>query len=137
MYLPMFWVLVGTGQKWSRGISMLTEITNLQSLEVITDKGLSLGYVEDVIVDVESGEVYELLISETNEDLVEEGASVGVPFRWVQSISRVVLLKHFPGRIKRREQFEVPAMPADGKRRKLRVVKKDSGDGGMERLSWR
>ena len=116
---------------------MLTEITNLQNLEVITDKGLSLGYVEDVIVDIESGEIYELLISETNEELVEEGASVGVPFRWVQSISRVVLLKHFPGRIKRKEQFEIPTVASDGKRRKLRVVKKDHGDGGVSRLGWR
>ncbi|MGA1866223.1 MAG: PRC-barrel domain-containing protein [Thermoplasmatota archaeon] len=116
---------------------MLTEITNLQNLEVITDKGLSLGYVEDVLVDLETGEVYELLVSETNEELVPDGASVGVPFRWVQSISRVVLLKHFPGRIKRKELFEMPAVAADGKRRKLRVVKKTHGDGGVDRLGWR
>ena len=116
---------------------MLTEITNLQNLEVITDKGLSLGYVEDVIVDLDSGEIYELLVSETNEDLVEDAQSVGVPFRWVQSISRVILLKHFPGRIRRKEQFEVPAVAADGKKRKLRVVKKDFGDGGVSRLGWR
>ena len=116
---------------------MLTEITHLQNLEVLTEKGLSLGVVEDVIVDLENGEIYELLVSDTNPDLVEEGASVGVPYRWVQSISRVILLKHFPGRIKRREQFEIPSLPSDGKRRKLRVVKKDFGDGGVSRLGWR
>ncbi|HHD15891.1 MAG TPA: photosystem reaction center subunit H [Euryarchaeota archaeon] len=116
---------------------MLIEATNLEGLEVITDKGLSLGYVEDVIVDLESGEVYELLVSDTNEELVEDGASVGVPYRWIQSISRVVLLKHFPGKIKRKEQFEIPAVSPDGKRRKLRVVKKQYGDGGVGRLGWR
>ncbi|MGA1820381.1 MAG: PRC-barrel domain-containing protein [Thermoplasmatota archaeon] len=116
---------------------MLTEITNLQNLEVITDKGLSLGYVEDVIVDLESGEVYELLVSETNEELVDDAASVGVPYRWIQSISRVILLKHFPGRVKRKTHFEMPAVAADGKRRKLRVVRKSHGDGGVGRLGWR
>ncbi len=116
---------------------MLTEITHLEGLEVITDKGLSLGYVEDVIVDLDNGEVYELLVSETNDELVEDGASVGVPYRWIQSISRVVLLKHFPGKIKRKEQFEIPSISQDGKRRKLRVVKKDHGDGGVERIGWR
>lgn len=116
---------------------MLTEITTLEGLEVITDRGLSLGYVEDVIVDLENFEVYELLVSETNEELVEDGASVGVPFRWIQSISRVVLLKHFPGKIKRKEQFEIPTVAQDGKRRKLRVVKKEHGDGGVGRLGWR
>ena len=116
---------------------MLTEITHLQNLEVLTDKGLTLGYVEDIIVDLDSGEIYELLVSETNPDLVEEGASVGVPYRWVQSMSRVILLKYFPGRIKRKEQFDIPSLPADGKRRKLRVVKRDHGDGGVNRIGWR
>lgn len=116
---------------------MLTEINNLQGLEVITDKGLNLGYVEDVIVDLDDGEIYELLVSETNPDLVPDGSSVGVPYRWVQSISRVILLKHFPGKIKRKEQFDIPSLPADGKKRKLRVVKKDFGEGGVSRLGWR
>ena len=116
---------------------MLTEITNLEGLEVITDKGLSLGYVEDVIVDLDNMEVYELLVSETNEDLVEDGASVGVPYRWIQSISRVVLLKHFPGKIKRKQEMEIPAVATDGRKRKLRVVKKEHGDGGVARLGWR
>jgi sporulation protein YlmC with PRC-barrel domain len=118
-------------------MQMLTEITQLEGLEVITDKGLSLGYVEDVIVDLENGEIYELLVSETNEEIVEDGASVGVPYRWIQSISRVVLLKHFPGKIRRKEQFEIPAVAQDGRRRKLRVVRKEHGDGGVGRLGWR
>ena len=116
---------------------MLTEITNLEGLEVITDKGLSLGYVEDVIVDLDNMEVYELLVSDTNEEIVEDGASVGVPYRWIQSISRVVLLKHFPGKIRRKQEMEIPAVATDGRKRKLRVVKKEHGDGGVGRLGWR
>ncbi len=116
---------------------MLTEVTNLQGLEVITDKGISLGIIEDAVVDLDNGEVYELIITETNEDLVEDGASVGVPYRWIQSVSRVVLLKYFPGRIKRKDQLEIPSISADGKRRKLRVVKKRWGDGGVGRTGWR
>ena len=116
---------------------MLTEVTNLQEREVITDKGVSLGIIEDVIIDLESGEVYEMLVSDTNEELVEEGVSVGVPYRWVQSIDRVVLLKHFPGKIKRKDQIEIPQIATDGKKRKLRVVKKDHGEGGISRMGWR
>ena len=116
---------------------MLTEVSNLQGLEVITDKGVSLGVIEDTVIDLEGGEIYEVLVTETNEELVEGGVNVGVPFRWIQSISRVVLLKHFPGRIKRKDQIEIPSMAADGKRRKLRVVRKRWGDGGMSRTGWR
>jgi len=42
---------------------MLTEVTNLQGREVITDKGVSLGIIEDTILDLETGEVYELLVT--------------------------------------------------------------------------
>lgn len=116
---------------------MLTEITNIQNMEVITDKGLSLGRVEDAIIDLDNGEVYELFISETNPELVDDNANVGVPFRWIQSISTVILLKHFPGRIRRRQEIEIPALPVDGRKRKLRVMKKDSGEGGLSRTGWR
>jgi sporulation protein YlmC with PRC-barrel domain len=116
---------------------MLTEVTNLQEREVITDKGISLGIIEDVIIDLEAGEIYELLISDTNEELVEEGVSVGVPYRWVQSLDRVVILKHFPGRIRRKDQIEIPQVATDGRKRKLRVVKRASGDQGIARMGWR
>ncbi len=116
---------------------MLTEITNLQGLEVITEKGISLGIIEDSVVNMDDGEIYELLITETNEEMVEDGVNVGVPFRWVQSVSKVVLLKYFPGKIKRKDQMDIPAMPADGRKRKLRVVRKNSGDLGVDRMGWR
>jgi len=116
---------------------MLTEISNIQNMEVITDKGLSLGIVEDAIVDLETAEVYELLVTQTNPDLVDDGANVGVPYRWIQSISKVILLKHFPGRIKRRAEIEIPALPMDGRKRKLRVMRKEGGEGGLSRTGWR
>ncbi|HDD59789.1 MAG: PRC-barrel domain-containing protein [Thermoplasmata archaeon] len=113
---------------------MLTEITNLYGLEVITNKGVLLGYVDRVIIDVEKGEIYEVVITNTNPELVEGGLDVGIPFRWIQSISRVILLRYFPGRIRRK-------MPAEGAypprtRRKLRVVRKPWGEGGISRVGW-
>ena len=118
---------------------MLTEIHNFQGMQVITDKGVNLGTVEDVIVDLDTNDIYELLITETNPDIVEEGVNVGVPFRWVQSISgdRIILLKYFPGRITRKNEITMPGVIEDGRRRKLRVVKKGYGDGGIGRTGWR
>jgi len=118
---------------------MLTEIVNFQGMQVITDKGISLGYVDDVIVDLETNDIYEFLITETNPDLVEDGVNVGVPYRWVQSISGsgIVLLKYFPGRITRKNEITMPGVIEDGRKRKLRVVKKGHGDGGVGRTGWR
>lgn len=118
---------------------MLTEVNNFQGMRVITDKGIDLGYVEDVIVDLDNNDIYEFLVTETNPDLVEDGANVGVPFRWVQSISGSgnILLKFFPGRIRRRGEITISGVIEDGRKRKLRVVKQASGDGGMTRTGWR
>jgi len=79
---------------------MLNEITELVNLQVVTEKGKVLGRISDVIIDLEKGEVYEILISDTNEELVEESRNVAVPYRWIQSVSHVVVLKYFPGRVK-------------------------------------
>lgn len=118
---------------------MLTEINNLQGMQVITDKGINLGIVDDVIVDIENNDIYEILVTETNPDIVEEGVNVGVPFRWIQSISGsgIILLKYFPGRIRRKGEITLPGVIDDGRKRKLRVVKKGFGDGGISRTGWR
>ncbi|MCD6383984.1 MAG: PRC-barrel domain-containing protein [Thermoplasmata archaeon] len=113
---------------------MLTEITNLYGLEVITNRGVSLGTIDRIIIDMDSGEIYEFVVTNTNPELVEGGLDVGIPFRWVQSISRVVLLRYFPGKIRRKATFE-GGYPRRT-RRKLRVVRKPWGEGGISRTGW-
>lgn len=111
---------------------MLVEITSLYSLEVYTQKGTYLGRVFEVLVDMKKSSVYELVLGETNPSIVDDSRSIGIPFRWVQSISEIIVLKYFPGKI------HVKTRPRRyrKKRRKLRVVKHRWGGHGVSRLPW-
>ena len=113
---------------------MLIEATELIDKTVITDKGMELGTVSNIIIDLNKSQVHELLVDNTNEEIVENAIPVGVPFRWIQSISNHIILRYFPGKI-RVKAAEMEAM--DGQKRKLRVVKKNFGEHGTNRLEWR
>ena len=116
---------------------MLEEITQMNGLPVYTPKGLYLGTVHDTILDTDSFNIYELYLGQTNEDLVEESRDLAVPFRWVQSITDIIVLRYFPGKIKLKERpsFEETFMPE--RKRKLRVRRDEFGDHGVSRRAWR
>jgi sporulation protein YlmC with PRC-barrel domain len=112
---------------------MLQEVTELIGLRVYTQKGVLLGVVADVLLDTTTKGAYELLLTDTNPTLVEESRNVAIPFRWVRSISDVVILKYFPGKVK--------LVPKEERiyrgRRKLRVPRRRYGEHGISRLPWR
>ena len=116
----------------------MEEITQLNGLPVYTPKGIYLGTVYDTILDTEAHNVYELYLGQTNEELVEESRDLAVPYRWVQSITDIIVLRYFPGKIKLKEKpvyAEQPSRPA--RKRKLRVKREDYGDHGVSRKPWR
>jgi sporulation protein YlmC with PRC-barrel domain len=73
---------------------------------VYTEKGVLVGNVYDVILDFEGGNVYGLLIKDTNSSIVSEGIPISIPFRWIKSIGDAILLLTFPEKVSynRREQ---------------------------------
>ncbi|EQB69880.1 PRC-barrel domain-containing protein [Cuniculiplasma divulgatum] len=66
---------------------------------VYTEKGVLVGNVYDVILDFESGNVYGLLIKDTNSNVVSEGIPISIPFRWIKSIGDAILLLTFPEKV--------------------------------------
>jgi sporulation protein YlmC with PRC-barrel domain len=88
---------------------MLREISDLIGLTVYTQNGVLLGSVTNLIIDVERGKVDGLFISETNPALVDGGRAVSVPYRWVQSVGDVVILRYFPKRVTLRKGPGKPA----------------------------
>ncbi|MFO8050642.1 MAG: PRC-barrel domain-containing protein [Thermoplasmatota archaeon] len=75
---------------------MLEEATVLIDLEVFTPWGVKVGNIDNLEIDSESFEIVNIFIEETNERLVEEGASLLIPYRWIQAVGDVVILRHFP-----------------------------------------
>lgn len=78
---------------------MLEEITSLYDLDVYTDRGVYVGPVNNVTFNLETCEIESLIIEETNENLVEGGRPISVPFRWVHNVGDIVLLRNFPNRV--------------------------------------
>jgi sporulation protein YlmC with PRC-barrel domain len=75
---------------------MLTELNDLVGMEVYTDKGISLGNIDDVILETDKCAVESVFISNPNPLVVENSYAIAVPFRWVDHIGDIVLLKYFP-----------------------------------------
>ena len=78
---------------------MLEEITVLYELPVYTDKGVLIGPVANVSINMDTNEIESLVIEESNENVVEEARPVSVPYRWVQCVGDIIILRHFPARI--------------------------------------
>jgi sporulation protein YlmC with PRC-barrel domain len=78
---------------------MLEEISEIIGLQVYTHEGVFLGNVNNLIVNVENSTVERLFIGEPNPLLVEGSRSVAVPYRWIQSVGDVIILKYFPKRV--------------------------------------
>lgn len=78
---------------------MLEEISELVGLQVYTHEGIFLGNVNNLVVDIDDSQVEGLFIGDTNPLLVEGSRAVSVPFRWIQSVGDIVILRYFPKRV--------------------------------------
>ena len=82
---------------------MLEEASELIGLQVYTPKGVFLGNVNNLVIDLENRRVDGLFISDSNPLLVEDSRAVNVPYRWIQAVGDVVVLKYFPKRVSTRK----------------------------------
>jgi len=78
---------------------MLAEMSELIGLQVYTKEGVFLGNVNNLVLDLEEQRVDGLFIGGTNPLLVEGAHSVNVPYRWIQCIGDIIVLKFFPKRV--------------------------------------
>lgn len=87
---------------------MLEELSEIIGLQVYTHNGVFLGNVNNLVVDVDKGAVDGIFVGETNPLLVEGSRAVSVPYRWVQSVGDIVVLRYFPKRVSLRRGAAMP-----------------------------
>ena len=78
---------------------MLEEAGNLINLEVYTQNGIFVGCVSNLVVDPNNNKVDGIFIEETNPAVVDRSVSINIPFRWVQSVGDIIILRAFPDRV--------------------------------------
>ena len=71
---------------------MLEESSVLIGLEVFTPWGVRIGAISDLELDSEEEEITNVYLEETNDRLVENGANLMIPFRWIQGLGDIVIL---------------------------------------------
>ncbi len=79
---------------------MLAEVTELIGNQIYSDRGILVGTISDVILDLESQYIHGLFVEKSNPSLVEGGAAISVPYRWIKAIGEIILLKKFPEFVK-------------------------------------
>jgi len=85
---------------------MLEEISEIVGLQVYTHEGIFLGNVNNLVVDIDDSQVEGLFIGDTNPLLVEGSRAVSVPYRWIQSVGDIVILRYFPKRVSLKKKAE-------------------------------
>ena len=104
---------------------MLEEAGNLIGLEVYTPTGLFVGVVDNLVMDLGNNRVDGIFLNKSSLALVDKGVSLNIPFRWVQSVGDVVILRAFPEeRISFTKKEAERSLPREGgakggKRRRL------------------
>ncbi|MFA4825024.1 MAG: PRC-barrel domain-containing protein [Methanoregula sp.] len=78
---------------------MESQITDLFGLQIYTDKGMFVGEVEDVVIDVDSKKIEGVVVGKVNDQLFELKNYKGlkIPYRIISAIDDIVLIRHLPG----------------------------------------
>jgi len=78
------------------------EVTDFINLPVYTNRGIYVGEVRDVIINVDERRVDKLVLTNTRKEMVEQGMDVAIPYRWVSAVGDIIILSYFP------EKVEIP-----------------------------
>ncbi|MGD1005181.1 MAG: PRC-barrel domain-containing protein [Methanoregulaceae archaeon] len=78
---------------------MQTQITELFGLLIYTEKGMFVGEVEDVLLDVDQKKIDSIVVGKVNDQLVDLKNFKGlkIPYRIISAIDDIVLIRHLPG----------------------------------------
>lgn len=83
---------------------MLTEITELYGRPVYNPQGILIGEISDIILDTDREDIYGLYLERANTGIVENGSAISIPFRWIQAIGEIIILRKFPQTVKAPEE---------------------------------
>jgi sporulation protein YlmC with PRC-barrel domain len=74
-------------------------ITEMFGLQIYTDKGMFIGEVEDVVIDVDGKKIEAIVVGKVNDQLFELKNFKGlkIPYRIISAIDDIVLIRHLPG----------------------------------------
>jgi sporulation protein YlmC with PRC-barrel domain len=103
---------------------MLEEAGNLVGLEVYTPDGIFVGIVSNLVMDLRNNKVDGIFLDASSPALVDHGVAVNIPFRWVQSVGDIIILRVFPEHVTFSRSEAERSLPEKGDAKKRRRVPK-------------
>jgi sporulation protein YlmC with PRC-barrel domain len=87
---------------------MEIQLSSLYGQDLYTDRGIYVGKIEDVSVDIREKRISGLAVRNVNPNAFNAGKKKGViiPFRWVTAIGDIVIVKHVRRRGAEEEESE-------------------------------
>jgi sporulation protein YlmC with PRC-barrel domain len=84
---------------------MQAEVSTLFGLNIYTEKGIYIGKVNDVVLEVNEKKATGLAATKLNTNMFDsDSKGVVVPFRWVLAIADVVIIRHVKDQFKKPEE---------------------------------
>ncbi|MDR0778668.1 MAG: PRC-barrel domain-containing protein [Methanomassiliicoccaceae archaeon] len=93
---------------------MLEEAGNLIGLEVYTPGGIFVGVVNNLVIDLKNNKVDGLFLDASSPALVDHGVPLNIPFRWVQSVGDIIILRAFPDHVSLSQKEAERSLPGKG-----------------------
>ena len=85
---------------------MQAEVSTLFGLNIYTEKGIYIGKVDDVVLEVNEKKTTGIAATKLNPNMFDSGSrGVVVPFRWVTAIGDVILIRHVKDQFKKPEEI--------------------------------
>lgn len=85
---------------------MQAEVSILFGLNVYTEKGVYIGKVNDVVLEVNEKKAVGLAVTKLNPQMFDNpGKGVVIPYRWVTAVGDVVLIRHVKDQFKKPEEI--------------------------------
>ena len=85
---------------------MQAEVSTMFGLNVYTERGVYIGKVNDVVLEVNEKKVAGLAVSRLNPEMFDNSKSgVVIPYRWVTAVADVVLIRHVKDQFKKPEEI--------------------------------
>ncbi len=85
---------------------MQADVSILFGLNVYTEKGVYIGKVNDVVLEVNDKKATGLAVTKLNPEMFESSnKGVVIPYRWVTAVGDVVLIRHVKDQFKKPEDI--------------------------------
>ena len=75
---------------------MLDQASEIIGMEIYGPNGIFVGKVSELVMDPEFRSITGIIISSPSPVIADKGVMLKIPYRWVQAIGDIIILKAFP-----------------------------------------